>query len=113
MPADRRLAYANASFARFWIIYHEIAVFDQFVSCFFHPAESGGRKTDGTYALANCQTQSIADATMAMQAHPRPVVLVEKDDRASDFSRKLMTILQQKSPGANGEQNNNNDSAAR
>ncbi|WP_078042717.1 flagellar biosynthetic protein FliO [Cellvibrio sp. PSBB023] len=42
-----------------------------------------------------------------------PVVLAEKDDRASDFSRKLMTILQQKSPGANGEQNNNNDSAAR
>lgn len=42
-----------------------------------------------------------------------PVVLSGKDDKPSDFSRKLMAILQQKSAPGSTSHNNNNDSAAR
>lgn len=42
-----------------------------------------------------------------------PVVLSGKDDKPSDFSRKLMAILQQKSAPGSTPHNNNNDSAAR
>lgn len=42
-----------------------------------------------------------------------PVVLSGRDDKPSDFSRKLMAILQQKSAPGSTSHNNNNDSAAR
>ncbi len=42
-----------------------------------------------------------------------PVVLPEKGEQTSEFSRKLMAILQQKSSGTTGENNNNDDLAAR
>nr|WP_324259253.1 flagellar biosynthetic protein FliO [Cellvibrio fontiphilus] len=51
-----------------------------------------------------------ATSITTLHSFQEPAVLTEKDDRASDFSRKLMSILQQK-PGAAGENNNDNSGA--
>lgn len=55
-----------------------------------------------------------AAAINTLHVFDEPVVMSEREAGTSDFSRKLMTILQQKSAGTSGGQNNNNnDSAAR
>lgn len=53
-----------------------------------------------------------ATAINTLHVFSEPVVLPEKEERSSDFSRKLMAILQQKSPGPTSGQNNNNDDSA-
>lgn len=53
-----------------------------------------------------------AAAINTLHVFNEPVVLPEREPGASDFSRKLMTILQQKSSGATGGKNNNSDDSA-
>lgn len=53
-----------------------------------------------------------AAAINTLHVFNEPVVLPERGPGASDFSRKLMTILQQKSSGATGGKNNNSDDSA-
>lgn len=52
-----------------------------------------------------------ATAINTLHVYSEPVVLAQREERASDFSRKLMTILQQKSSGSAGEQNNNDNNS--
>src|SRR5690606_16409083 len=52
-----------------------------------------------------------ATAINTLHVFSEPVVLAEREERTSDFSRKLMAILQQKSSGSSGEQNNNDDNS--
>ena len=51
-----------------------------------------------------------ASSINTLHSFQEPAVVMEKEDRASDFSRKLMSILQQK-PGAAGENNSDNSGA--
>lgn len=53
-----------------------------------------------------------AAAINTLHVFDEPLVLPEREPVASDFSRKLMTILQQKSSGMTGEKNNNSDDSA-
>ncbi|EIK45943.1 flagellar protein FliO [Cellvibrio sp. BR] len=53
-----------------------------------------------------------AAAINTLHVFNEPVVLPEREPGTSDFSRKLMTILQQKSSGATGGKNNNSDDSA-
>lgn len=53
-----------------------------------------------------------AAAINTLHVFNEPIVTTEREPVASDFSRKLMTILQQKSSGTSGGQNNNNDDSA-
>ncbi len=53
-----------------------------------------------------------AAAINTLHVFNEPVVLPEREPGASDFSRKLMTILQQKPAGTSGGQNNNNNDSA-
>lgn len=48
-----------------------------------------------------------ATSITTLHSYKEPAVFTEKDDRTSDFSRKLISILQQK-PGAASENNNDN-----
>lgn len=52
-----------------------------------------------------------ATAINTLHVFDEPVVLAEREERTSDFNRKLMSILQQKSQGTKGEQYNNNDNS--
>lgn len=53
-----------------------------------------------------------AAAINTLHVFNEPIVTTEREPVASDFSRKLMAILQQKSSGTSGGQNNNNDDSA-
>ena len=53
-----------------------------------------------------------ATAINTLHVFSEPIVVPENEERSSDFSRKLMAILQQKTAGAAGGQNNNNDDSA-